>query len=262
MSQKLGQHFLRNKSVLEKITQSLDLENGDFVVEIGPGHGELTKVIVEKFKILKCKNYKIVAIEKDKNLTQKFKKENIKNLEIIEGDALKTIPRLFAKHKMQNIGYKIVGNIPYYITGHLLRIIGELEHKPSKTILLIQKEVAQRICAKPPHSSLLSLSVRFWADCKIIEHVSKKYFSPPPKVDSVVIELITKNDVNWENASKYYSFLKKAFKQPRKTLLNNLAFFGPDKKETSKIIGKFLFNNKARPQELSHKDAENLSLLF
>jgi len=268
MFKRLGQHFLKDKSILKRIIQALDVREGDVVVEIGPGHGELTNVIVEKFKNLKCKDYKIIAIEKDKNLARELEKENIKNLKIIEGDALKVLPELSTKYrayrqagKIQNAEYKLVGNIPYYITGHLLRIIGELGYKPSKTVLLIQKEVAQRICALPPHSSLLSLSVQFWADCKIIEIVSKKYFSPPPKVESAVIELATKkdSDKNSAIAAKYYAFVKKAFKQPRKTLLNNLINGGYTKEEALKIINKLKLQKNDRPQILS---SEAISSLF
>lgn len=270
MPQKLGQHFLQNESVLKNITQALELKDGDVVVEIGPGHGELTGHLISG-------GASVIAIERDLKLVdfleKKFQITNSKlqinskiqfskNPIFIEGDALKILPILHTSYKLQDTSYKLVGNIPYYITGHLLRIVGELKHKPSKTVLLIQKEVAQRVCAKAPDSSLLSLSVQFWADCKIVEYVPKNDFLPPPKVDSAVIELITKKDVNEEISDRYYSFLKKAFKQPRKTLINNLVFSGADRDKTSEIIAGFSFNDKTRPQELSSKDAQALSLLF
>jgi len=252
MPRRLGQHFLKNELILKRIVQALDVGESDVVVEIGPGHGELTKEIAESGKE---GGARIIAIERDKKLVEELKKENLKNVEVIEGDALKVLLELHTKYKIQNTKYKLVGNIPYYITGHLLRIIGELGRKPSKTVLLIQKEVAQRICAFPPHSSLLSLSVQFWADCKMIEIVSKKYFSPPPNVESAVIELTTKKDgdKNGSVADKYYAFIKKAFKQPRKTLFNNLVSGGYAKEEALKIINKLKLKKNDRSQILSSK---------
>lgn len=267
MPQKLGQHFLKNESVLKKITQTLNLKKGDFVIEIGPGHGELTKYL--KSEISKVK---IIAIEKDGNLVKILNDKfvNDPGVKIVEGDALKEIKNQISKIKTENnlknseiiSNLKIVGNIPYYITGHLLRIIGELENKPSKTVLLIQKEVAQRICAKAPHSNLLSLSVQFWAEPMTIQKVLKKDFSPSPEVDSAVIELMTKKEAGQKNADKYYSFLKKAFKQPRKTLQNNLGYFYKDKAKIIDTISIFSLSDKSRPQDLTLKDAESLSLLF
>ena len=136
---KLGQHFLTNKTKLQKIVRALDLRADDSVIEIGPGHGELTNE-------LRIKNYelKIIAIEKDEELVrylqEKFAQD--KNIEIIEGDILKILPEFAKSRKLKAKSYKIVGNIPYYITGHLLRIIGELKNKPSLVVLTVQKEVA------------------------------------------------------------------------------------------------------------------------
>jgi len=250
MPRRLGQHFLKDKSILKRIAQALEIKEGDVVIEIGPGHGELTEEILENGN---KKGIRIIVIERDKKLAEGLRKENLENVEIIEGDALQVLPELHTKYKIPNTEYKLVGNIPYYITGHLLRIIGELEHKPSRTVLLIQKEVAQRICALPPRSSLLSLSVQFWANCKIIETVSKRYFSPPPKVESAMIELTTKKDgdKNSAIADKYYAFIKKSFKQPRKTLLNNLVSGGYAKEEALKIINKLKLQKNDRPQMLS-----------
>src|SRR3989344_7110696 len=199
MPRYLGQHFLKNKAKLKKIIDALELKDGDIVVEVGPGHGELTQEI-QKSKIPETEQVrygagknqsanwrtkiKIIAIEKDINLV-KFLKEKFskdKNIEIIEGDALKEIKNQISKIKITNQNskiiknLKIVGNIPYYITGYLLRILGELENKPSLIVLTIQKEVAQRVCAKPPKMNLLAASIQFWAEPKIIGSVSKKDF--------------------------------------------------------------------------------------
>ncbi len=266
MPRYLGQHFLKNQTILEKIEQAIDVQEGDLIVEIGPGHGELTEKIKNPIPTGRQgkSKVKIIGIEKDRHLSDFLEEKflNDKDVKIICGDALKILPVLHSKYKIQNTKYKLVGNIPYYITGHLLRIIGELKFKPTKAILLIQKEVALRICAQAPHSNLLSMSVGFWAKPKIIMSVSAGNFSPPPEVESAVLELSLKNDVDWKNADKYYSFIRKAFKQPRKTLINNLVAGGVNKKEASAILEKYSLNGSVRPQNINPRDVYKISLLF
>jgi len=221
MGNYLGQHFLKNKVKLREIVEALELKDGDVVIEIGPGHGELTNEIVLKLQSLKVENFKIIAIEKDREFASNLKEEfgNNKNIEIIEGDILKIFPEV-------TTNYKIVGNIPYYITGYLFRILGELEHKPELIVLLIQKEVAERVCAKKGDMNLLAASVQFWAEPKIIDYVSRNDFEPAPKVDSAIIKLLPVTSQLLSrlkcNKEKYYKFIKILFKQPRKTILNNL----------------------------------------
>src|SRR3989304_2926711 len=296
MANYLGQHFLINKKKIEKIVEALELKNGDTIIEIGPGHGELTQEI-QKSKIPETEprrrtsslrgrqarygagknqsanwrtKIKIIAIEKDINLV-KFLKEKFskdKNIEIIEGDALKEIKNQISKIKITNQNskiiknLKIVGNIPYYITGYLLRILGELENKPSLIVLTIQKEVAQRVCAKPPKMNLLAASIQFWAEPKIIGSVSKKDFRPIPKVDSAIIKLIpltllVRSSIQC-NKGDYYKFIKILFKQPRKTILNNLEFRiknlefrAENRQKLKEKLLKIGVDPQARPQNLS-----------
>ncbi len=246
MGNYLGQYFLKNKEKLRKIVEALELKDGDVVIEIGPGHGELTKEL--RMQNSECR---IIAIEKDKKLAEDFKEKfkGDKNIEIIEGDALKVLPRLIQNSEFRIKNYKIVGNIPYYITGYLFRILGGLEYseekqasytssraklttghsgagKPELIVLLIQKEVAERVCAKSPQINLLAASVQIWAEPKIIGYVSRNDFKPAPKVDSAIIKL---TPVTFQllsrlkcNNEKYYKFIKILFKQPRKTIVNNL----------------------------------------
>ncbi|MEK7542890.1 MAG: rRNA adenine dimethyltransferase family protein, partial [Patescibacteria group bacterium] len=187
----LGQYFLKNPEILRILADSLNLKSGDLVIEIGPGHGELTEVLrmmnyLPTGDVPKGHELRIMGIEKDTELAMELKKkfQKNKNIEIICGDILKILPTI--PHP-----YKLAGNIPYYITGHLLRIISELKEKPDIAVLTIQKEVAERICAVPPSMNLLAASVQVWARSKIIRTVSKNEFSPRPKVDSAVIKLIT-----------------------------------------------------------------------
>lgn len=265
MPRKLGQHFLKNKSVLMKIAETLELKDGDFVIEIGPGHGELTEEIRnQKSKI------KILAIEIDKNLACSLRNKFLgdKQIEIIEGDALKEIKdqisKIKAKDKNSQVieNLEIVGNIPYYITGHLLRVVGELEHKPSKVVLLMQKEVAQRICALPPHSNLLSLSVQFWAEPKIILSVPAKDFLPPPEVESAVVFMRTLKKETDDAAESYYSFIKSAFKHPRKTLYNNLLEAGFSKKIILEAFNSLKIEPNVRAAVLGVSEAEKMSRML
>ena len=252
---KLGQHFLTNKTKLQKIVGALDLRADDSVIEIGPGHGELTNE-------LRIKNYelKIIAIEKDEELVrylqEKFAQD--KNIEIIEGDILKILPE-FAKSR------KIVGNIPYYITGYLLRIIGELKNKPSLVVLTVQKEVAERICApsqtntgKKGRMNLLAASVQFWAEPEIIDYIPKTDFQPQPEVDSAIIKLAIGNQ-SLANSKDYYELIKIIFKQPRKTILNNLRATNKTKEEIIKILGELKINPADRPQNLSVEQIKELA---
>lgn len=220
----LGQNFLENKNALKKMAAALAPRSGETIIEIGPGHGELTKE-------LRTENSesRIIAIEKDGRLADLLKDflKNDPNIEIITGDALKSIPEIakHTKYQIRNTKYTVVGNIPYYITGHLLRVLSELEPKPRKIVLLTQKEVAERVCARPPKMNLLAASVQFWAEPKILMSVGRRDFHPAPKVDSAVLELLPRprTAAEPEVIDGYYSLIRALFKQPRKTVLNNLA---------------------------------------
>ncbi|MEK7635889.1 MAG: 16S rRNA (adenine(1518)-N(6)/adenine(1519)-N(6))-dimethyltransferase RsmA [Patescibacteria group bacterium] len=269
---KLGQHFLINKKKILKIVETLELKDGDTVIEIGPGHGELTTAIIERLEDLKIERFKIVIVEKDRELVraleQKFKTKN--KLEILEGDILRILPEIIFQFSNLSISnYKLVGNIPYYITGYLLRILGELKNKSLLIVLLIQKEVAERVCAKPSKMNLLAASVQFWAEPKIIGYVSKKDFRPQPKVDSAIIKLKVKSEKLKIKPEDYYKFIKILFKQPRKTILNNLMagvrnkkLKIKDKKGIMEKLSKIGINPQARPQDLSLEEIVKLTALF
>ncbi len=269
MFQRLGQHFLKNKTKLKKIVDALELKESDVVIEIGPGHGELTYEIKNKKPKIK-----IIAIERDKELARALSHRVAdKDLEVIEGDALKEIKNQIEKikntpHKLlrnytgqanqkskiiENL--KIVGNIPYYITGYLFRVLGELESKPNIIVFTIQKEVAERITAKPPHMNLLAASIQFWAEPKIIGYISKKDFKPQPKVDSSMLKLEVRGE-RLEDSHTYYKFIRILFKQPRKTVVNNLVAGNrlqvtSDRGTILKKLHKFNIDPQSRPQNLT-----------
>ena len=243
-SKRLGQNFLINENVLGKIIESAELSKNDTILEIGPGLGILTIELAKKVK-------RVTAIEKDKRFCD-ILKENLKdykNVEIINADILNT------RYKIQNTKYKIVANIPYYLTSPLIRKFLEAENKPSLMILMVQKEVAQRICAKPPKMSLLSVAVQFYAEPEIITYVSKKSFYPQPKVDSAIlrIEPLMSTNLNANERKYFFELVKAGFSSKRKYLINNLS--REFKIQNSKF--KILFEQVGLAQKCR---AENLSI--
>lgn len=254
----LGQNFLEDKSALKKIANALALRDGDTVVEIGPGHGELTQELR-----IKNKELRILAIEKDERLAEflksKFRRDA--NTEIIEGDILKLLPVLITNYKLPITNYKVIGNIPYYITGHLLRTISELDRKPERIVLTVQKEVAERLCAAPPKMNLLAASVQFWAKPEIVARIGRENFHPAPKVDSAVIQ-ITPFAKTQMDPDIFYPFIGALFKQPRKTIINNLRLMAKNaagKGGIERILAGLSVGPAARPQNLSISDIVNLA---
>jgi len=244
MPRKLGQHFLEDKEALEKIAAGLEIKKTDIVIEIGPGHGELTNHLVEYHP------KKIIAIEKDKYLAEALPR-NLSSLstntefKIINADVLKALPSLRLRR------YKLIGNIPFYITGRLLRVLSELKNKPEIIVLTIQKEVAERITAQPPRMNLLAAITQFWTDSEIIGFIPRQNFSPPPEVDSAIIRLFPKKT---KNPDQYYRLVKILFKQPRKTILNNLLAISKNHEErTMEELKKAGLVPSSRPQNLNMK---------
>ncbi len=206
----LGQHFLKSQHYLEAVADAADIQKGELIVEIGPGEGALTHVLLEQ-------GAKVVAIEKDARLIpllrEKFAGED---LEIIEGDALDFEPN----YK----DYKVVGNIPYYITGALLKKFLSAPVQPSRLVFLVQKEVAERI-AREKKESILSLSVKAYGEPRYVKTVPAGAFSPPPKVDSAIlcVENISRNNFkNKKHEERFFALVKAGFGQKRKLLKNNL----------------------------------------
>lgn len=256
---RLGQHFLKNQRALNAIIGALHITAGDTIIEIGPGHGELTE------HLLASPAEKIIAIEKDPVLA-KILESRIENhalgkkVTIILGDALTELPILNSKCIVRNS--KLVGNIPYYITGYLFRIIGELAYKPSRAVFIIQKEVAERLCAVPPRMNRLAASVQIWARPKIIMTLSPDNFDPPPKVNSAIISMdIRKHVLGIRALDTYYRMVNILFRQPRKTIINNLSFSLPTlpKDRLRRALTHIPIAFTARPQHLSVKKIKELS---
>jgi len=227
----LGQNFLLEKRVAVKMLRAAQLSPNDTVLEIGPGIGTLTKELAQKVKW-------VVAVEKDPAMV-KILKETIKdllNIQIIQGDILRFFEKsdkssmlhsiiLYAQfstnYQLLTKNYKVVANLPYYITSPVIRMFLEAENKPELMVVMMQKEVAQRICVKPP-MNLLAVSVQFYAEVKIISSVRKRAFWPPPKVDSAILKIVPKKEKSKAKPEQFFKVVKAGFKQPRKQLGNNL----------------------------------------
>ena len=242
----LGQNFLANKGIISKIIKSARLNADDVVLEIGPGPGALTFELAHT-----CK--KVIAIEKDRELStllkEKLTQEKIGNVEIIDADILEF---LSTHHPLFTTRYSVVANIPYYLTSALIRRLLELPNAPVNIFLTIQKEVAQRICALGGKESLLSLSVKFYANPKIHFYISRGSFAPPPKVDSAFIEITPKKSPPPVAPERFFAVLKAGFSSPRKKLLSNLAENLPnmDKKTLTETFSRLNINPNTRPEQL------------
>ena len=266
-SKRFGQNFLIDKKVLKKIITAASLQPRDVVLEIGPGTGILTKELAKKAK-------KVIAIEKDPEMVEILKEElkNFKNVKVIQTDILKIKPK---SYKLKPKTYKMVANLPYYLTSPVLRKFLEAKSPPKEMILMVQKEVAQRIVAKPPNMNLLAISVQFYvrpvrnrrfsngARPKIISYVSKKSFWPQPKVDSAIIKLVISDQRLAISKNLFFKIVRAGFSQPRKQIINNLA---KGLKIDKEKIRNWLLKNKIRPQRraetLTLKDWQKLTKTF
>lgn len=233
----LGQNFLHSTSVIDKIVAVSNVTPNDTVIEIGPGKGALTKKIL-------LTGAKVVAIEKDNRLIPYLSETFHKEIEdgaliLLHADALNmqivknrgvflSAEYEGVKNKIKiNENYKVIANIPYYITGALLRNFFEQQVLPKTVTVLVQKEVADRIVATNEKESILSLSIKFFGNPKKIMNVSKNNFNPKPKVDSAVLFVETKNEQNDKKiAHKFFDLLHRGFGQKRKSLRKNLVESG------------------------------------
>jgi len=265
----LGQNFLRDEKILKKIIEIASIKENDSILEVGPGTGALsfeiakkTKnfIMVEKDKFLAEKiardlQFPIIDMEKQKEKNWKF--ENKKG--VIEGDILKiNLVELIEKNCFQN--YKLVANIPYYITSPILRLFLETAYSPEEMILMTQKEVAERITAQPGQMSILSLSAQYYGRTELLFYVGRESFFPVPEVDSAVIKITpAKRNRKKEENKIFFRLVKAGFSSRRKTLLNNLSnSFHLDKKIVEEKIKKAKFNPAQRAQELSVRDWEEI----
>ena len=259
----LGQNFLIDKAIIKKMIDSADITPEDTVLEIGPGLGAITQELAKKAK-------KVIAIEKGYKMVEILQEtlQEFKNVEIINNDILE-----LPESQIPLSEYKIVANLPFYLAAPIIRKFLEIKNPPKKMVLIIQKEVAQTICAKPPKMSLLAVSVQFYvhphtyfeqeasvpklakqskvgvgAEPKIVAYISKKAFWPQPKVDSAIIKIVPRQfrvPISCRFRERFFKIVKAGFSQPRKQLINNLS---KGLKIEREKIKNWLLKNKIQPR--------------
>lgn len=246
----LGQHWLTDRTILGGIADVADLSATDTVLEIGPGLGTLTSELLRRAG-------KVIAVEFDKNLADKLPGQFPgTNLEVIHDDIL--------HFNLDNLpkGYKVVANVPYYITSKIVENLMTAKNKPSIAVLLVQKEVAERIAAEPGSMSLLAISSQIYANASLDIEVPREYFTPPPKVDSQVVVLRTREDplVTATEAKVFWRLAHAGFSNKRKKLRSSLAAgLGISKTGAEELLAKAGIDPNLRAESLSIDDWRDLA---
>ena len=263
-SKSFGQNFLIDESVLDKMIAGSGIDENTNVIEIGPGFGTLTQRLCMNAK-------KVVAIEIDKSVVPILEKnlEEFDNLKIINDDVLKCDLEKIIADEFGGENIKIVANLPYYITTPIIMHILESKIKTDSLCIMIQKEVAQRIAAKPSCKDYgaLTVAVNYYSEPRLICHVPPSSFIPMPKVSSSVISLDIRDaaPVSLKNEKGYFKVVKAAFGQRRKTLLNALSNSGAiplSKEEILNVLKECGIDEKRRGETLSLQDFANISNLI
>ena len=252
-----GQNFLIKEDVYEKIIDVAELKKDDVILEVGPGLGFLTEKLAVKAE-------QVVAVELDDKLANalqiRLKEEKVKNVEVVNENVLEIFKFSNFQIFKKKLNYKIVANLPYNITSVFLRKFLTSEYKPEMMVLMLQKEVAERIIAKPGKMSLLAVSVQYYAQAEILHYVPANNFWPEPKVDSAIIKLkVIKSIKSKVNEREFFRLAKIGFSSKRKMLKNNLANgYHITQDEAEERIVEIGFDPKIRAQELSVEDWEKL----
>lgn len=248
-----GQHFLMDETILEDMIDEAGVKAGDTVLEIGPGIGNLTERLLQH-------GVKVISVEKDPQFLPVLKtleKENKDNFSYELTDALK----YDFSTRLKDVSYKVVANIPYYITGKIVQLFMHATHKPESLTLLMQKEVAYNIAAKPGSMNLIAISVQLFADARVVCVVPGHKFHPAPKVDSAVIHITLHKKPKYKikDEAKLFRILRACFSGKRKqlhnTLTNNLQL---DKDFVASTLLKLKIDPMIRPQALTIEQWLNL----
>jgi len=279
MPTKLGQNFLKDPLILDKLIQVANLSSTDFVIEVGPGEGILTEQLIKHAK-------KVIAIEIDQELAVKLASRlparqaglrGNNKIEIITADILKiNLPELISAEIVEtrhclvstdnkiNHPYKVIANIPYYITSPIIRLLLETKYPPTEMFLMVQKEVAERICAKAGKLSILALSVQYYATAELLFLVPRTAFAPVPDVDSAIIHItLNTNREKQEVTKKFFKLIKAGFSAKRKTLINNLSnSLKLEKTIVEQKLKQINISAKQRAQELTLEDWKKIAELL
>jgi 16S rRNA (adenine1518-N6/adenine1519-N6)-dimethyltransferase len=245
----MGQHWLHDEASLQAMVEAADVTTGETVLEIGPGTGNLTAKLLEA-------GATVTAVERDKHLFQDLTNRfSGQRLYLHTNDILRFDLTSLSRN------YKVVANIPYYLTSNLLRVLCESANPPASITLLVQKEVAERVAAAPGRMSLLSVSVQFYCRASLGLIIPARYFTPPPKVDSQVLKLNRHKSPLFPDidTKDFFRVVKAGFSSRRKTLLNSLsAGLRLSKEQIASALDESGLNPGNRAQELSMTDWHRL----
>ena len=245
----LGQHWLKDPEILADIAEVAELTGDDVVLEIGPGLGNLTSRLLARAN-------SVTAVEFDADLARKLpgqfpgKKLTVVNQDILQFD-LNQLPK----------NYKVVANVPYYITSKIVEKLMTAENKPSIAVLLVQKEVAERIAAEAGNMSVLSVSVQIFAEAELDIEVPRQFFTPPPKVDSQVVVLRIRDNplITSEDQRDFFRIVKAGFSAKRKKLRSSLSGgLGIDKSVAEELLKNAGISPDARAEDLAIEDWKRL----
>lgn len=251
----LGQHFLKSEKALSQIIEAGNIHAEDIVLEIGPGQGVLTERLLNVAE-------KVIAIEKDRELIpflqEKFSDQiQAGKLDLVEADILRFDPEVLRFYKKP---YKLIANIPYYITGAIVEQFLSSSHQPEHMVLLVQKEVAERIVAKDGKESVLSIAVKVYGTPRIIAKVPAGAFTPAPKVDSAILAIdhISRTFFTDINEMHFFKVLKFIFGKKRKQIGGSLSDFLKDTKKAQDILSEVAIDPKTRPENLPKQAWHNI----
>lgn len=251
----LGQHFLHDENIITRIVTTAEIGPEDRVFEIGPGLGALTEKLSQHAK-------KVVAIELDHDLVERLQQQFVESegVSILEGNALEVdLNELLGHAGFVTGGYKVVANLPYYITAPLIRTLLSLQIQPQSLTLMVQKEVAERMTAIAGDMSLLSIMVQYYSDAKVAFCVPSNAFNPPPAVESAVVQLIPRRPYDSEQDRRLFRLARAGFAARRKTLANNLASsLRQARPQVERILADLGLRIDIRAQALTLDDWERL----
>lgn len=269
-SKKYGQNFLISQKPIDDIVEAGDLKKTDTVVEVGPGFGVLTFALAERVKKVfsfeiekRLEPYWEVALKHENTCPQSLRSSvgrRVKSLKQCDiemiWDNILNQSSFFSLQSFEN--YKVIANLPYQITSRVLRLfLEESENKPELIVVMVQKEVAERIIAKPGEMSLLSVSVQYYGTPKIISKVPKGSFWPQPKVDSAIIKI--DNIKSRQGEKDFFKVVRAGFAHKRKQLWRNLSVgLGLPGESVKQVLVEVIGNEKVRAQELSVEEWKEL----
>lgn len=247
-TQRLGQHFLISKTVPAKMMTAANIQPDEVILEVGPGMGVLTRELAARAQW-------VIAVEKDGGMVNRLaaalKQRGIHNVTLVHGDILKCFPDRLALPKT----YRVIANIPYYLTSRLIRTFLTSHHQPEDMLLMIQKEVAERILAQPPNMNLLALSVQAYAEPKTLFTIPRSAFSPAPAVESAVIHLKEISDQFFRarniEPEKFFELVHAGFHARRKTIVNNLDKYFGSKRTAAEALKRAAIDGGRRAETLS-----------